>query len=49
LAEGRLVRPFGDDLAYDFAYHIVHRPQADKAPAVAAFKTWLLEEASEKS
>jgi LysR family transcriptional regulator, glycine cleavage system transcriptional activator len=49
LAEGRLVRPFGDDLAYDFAYYIVHRPQADKAPAVAAFKTWLLEEASEKS
>jgi LysR family glycine cleavage system transcriptional activator len=45
LAEGRLVRPFGDDLAYDFAYYIVHRPQADKAPAVAALKTWLLEAA----
>lgn len=49
LAEGRLVRPFGDDLAYDFAYYIVHRPQADKAPVFAAFKTWLLEEAGEKS
>ena len=22
LAEGRLVRPFGDDLEYDFAYYI---------------------------
>jgi DNA-binding transcriptional LysR family regulator len=48
LAEGRLVRPFGDDLAYEFAYYIVHRPQADKAPAVAAFKTWLLAEAAKK-
>jgi DNA-binding transcriptional LysR family regulator len=39
------VRPFGDDLPHDFAYYIVHRPQADKAPGVAAFKAWLLEEA----
>src|SRR5262245_7912404 len=30
LAEGRLVRPFGDDLEYDFAYYIVHRPQVAK-------------------
>jgi LysR family glycine cleavage system transcriptional activator len=49
LAEGRLVRPFGDDLAYDFAYYVVHRPQADEAPGVAAFKTWLLGEAHKKS
>jgi LysR family glycine cleavage system transcriptional activator len=45
LAEGRLVRPFGDDLACDFAYYIVHRPQADRAPGVAAFKAWLVDEA----
>jgi LysR family glycine cleavage system transcriptional activator len=45
LAEGRLVRPFGEDLAYDFAYYIVHRPQAEQALGVAAFKRWLLEEA----
>ena len=45
LAEGRLVRPFGDDLAYDFAYYIVHPPQADIVPGIAAFITWLLEEA----
>src|SRR5262249_39019310 len=45
LAEGRLVRPFGDDLVYDFAYYIVHRPQVVEAPGVAAFKAWLLEEA----
>jgi LysR family transcriptional regulator, glycine cleavage system transcriptional activator len=44
LAEGRLVRPFGDDLVYDFAYYIVHRPLADRSPGVAAFKAWLLEE-----
>jgi LysR family transcriptional regulator, glycine cleavage system transcriptional activator len=42
LAEGRLVRPFGDDLAYDFAYYIVHRPQAEETAGVAAFKVWLL-------
>jgi LysR family glycine cleavage system transcriptional activator len=45
LAEGRLVRPFGDDLAYDFAYYVVHRPQVAKEPAVVAFKEWLLAEA----
>jgi LysR family transcriptional regulator, glycine cleavage system transcriptional activator len=47
LAEGRLVRPFGDDLTHDFAYYIVHRPQADQAPGVAAFKAWLVEAARE--
>jgi LysR family glycine cleavage system transcriptional activator len=47
LAEGRLVRPFGDDLAYDFAYYVVHRPHAANAPGVAAFKEWLLAQARE--
>jgi LysR family transcriptional regulator, glycine cleavage system transcriptional activator len=45
LAEGRLVRPFGNDLEYDFAYYIVHRPHVAKEPAVVAFKAWLLAEA----
>jgi LysR family transcriptional regulator, glycine cleavage system transcriptional activator len=45
LAEGRLVRPFGDDLKYDFAYYIVHRPHVAKEPGVVAFKEWLLAEA----
>jgi len=45
LAEGRLVRPFGDDLEYDFAYCIVHRPHAAKEPGVVAFKEWLFAEA----
>src|SRR5262249_16886046 len=49
LAEGRLVRPFGDDLAYDFAYYIVHRPRADQAPGVAAFKAWLVDEARQST
>jgi LysR family transcriptional regulator, glycine cleavage system transcriptional activator len=44
LAEGRLIRPFGEDLAYDFAYYIIHRPQAGKEPGIAAFKEWLLGE-----
>jgi LysR family glycine cleavage system transcriptional activator len=46
LAEGRLVRPFGDDLAYDFAYYIVHRPHVANEPGVVAFKEWLLAEAA---
>ena len=47
LAEGRLVRPFGDDLAYDFAYYVVHRPDAANAAGVAVFKDWLLAQARE--
>jgi DNA-binding transcriptional LysR family regulator len=38
LAEGRLVRPFGDDLAYDFAHYIIHRPHADKEAVIAELK-----------
>jgi LysR family glycine cleavage system transcriptional activator len=46
LAEGRLVRPFGDDLKFDFAYYIIHRPEAGQEPGIAAFKEWLLAEAT---
>jgi LysR family glycine cleavage system transcriptional activator len=45
LAERRLVRPFGEELPYDFAYYIVHKRQNGAGPAIAAFKAWLLAEA----
>jgi LysR family glycine cleavage system transcriptional activator len=45
LAEGRLVRPFGDAQAYDFAYYIVHRRENAAEPAIVAFRAWLLAEA----
>jgi LysR family transcriptional regulator, glycine cleavage system transcriptional activator len=47
LAGQRLVRPFGDDLPYDFAYYIVHKRDNGAAPAIAAFKAWLLAEAEQ--
>jgi hypothetical protein len=40
-ATARLVRPFGDDLAYD----VTHRPDAANEPGVAAFKEWVLAQA----
>jgi LysR family transcriptional regulator, glycine cleavage system transcriptional activator len=47
LAAGRLVRPFGDALACELAYYVVHRDDArGLAPAVAAFKSWLIDEAA---
>jgi LysR family glycine cleavage system transcriptional activator len=44
LADARLVRPFGDDLEYEYAYYVVHRPHADDDPGVAGFKEWVLAE-----
>jgi hypothetical protein len=38
------VRPFGDDLEYEFSNYVVHRPNADDDPRVAAFKEWVLAE-----
>jgi hypothetical protein len=49
LAEGRLVRPFGDDLDYDFVYYIIHRPHAGDEPGIAAIKEWLLRATREHS
>jgi LysR family transcriptional regulator, glycine cleavage system transcriptional activator len=46
LASGRLVRPFGKAQASEFAYYVVHRDETAIAPAVAAFKEWLLDEAA---
>ena len=46
LADGRLVRPFDAmGLALKYAYYIAHPEGAMQRPAVAAFSTWLLEEA----
>lgn len=45
LAEGRLVRPFGEALSCDFAYYIIHKEDNGAKPGVAAFKDWLLAEA----
>jgi LysR family glycine cleavage system transcriptional activator len=45
LAEGRLLRPFGEALSYDFAYHIVHKTEDRTKSAIIAFKEWLLAEA----
>lgn len=45
LAEGRLVRPFGEALPYDFAYYVVHKKENSTKPAIVAFKEWLLAEA----
>jgi hypothetical protein len=39
------VRPFGDDLEYDFACYIIHRPPAGDDPGIAAIQQWLLAEA----
>lgn len=43
LAAGRLVRPFGADMACELAYYVVHRDDGPAlAPEVAAFEAWLL-------
>jgi LysR family glycine cleavage system transcriptional activator len=46
LAEGRLVRPFGEALKCALAYYVVYRPQDGADPAIQAFRDWLLEEAA---
>jgi LysR family glycine cleavage system transcriptional activator len=46
LAEGRLVRPFGEGLLYDFAYYIIHKSENGAEPAIVAFREWLLSEAA---
>lgn len=49
LAAGRLVRPFGDALDYEFGYFLIHRPKADSDPAISAFKAWICAEAQSAS
>jgi LysR family glycine cleavage system transcriptional activator len=45
LAEGRLVRPFGDAQSCELAYYVVHRKETAQTPPIVAFKEWLIEEA----
>ena len=46
LADGRLVRPFeAMGLPLDYAYYIAHPEGAMQRPAVAAFSSWLLDQA----
>lgn len=49
LAAGRLVRPFGEALDYEFGYYLVHRAKADGARGIAEFKTWICTEAQSDS
>jgi LysR family glycine cleavage system transcriptional activator len=44
LAEGLLVRPFGEELDCPLAYYIVHRQQDEGDRAISAFQDWLLGE-----
>jgi LysR family glycine cleavage system transcriptional activator len=46
LAEGRLVRPFGDAQGCELAYYLIHKKDSGSAPAVVAFKEWLISEVS---
>ena len=45
LSRGRLVRPFGDEMACALSYYVVHRDDGPPmTPAAAALKAWLIEE-----
>lgn len=46
LATGRLIRPFDIDMPSDYAYYVVSPEATAERPKVAAFRTWLLTEAS---
>lgn len=45
LQDGRLVRPFGEALAFEYAYYVIHRPERASDPGIAAFREWVLAEA----
>ncbi len=45
LDAGRLVQPFEDATAVDFAYYIVHPKAKGRLPQVKAFVAWVLKEA----
>jgi LysR family glycine cleavage system transcriptional activator len=48
LAAGRLVRLFPDiEFASTLAYYVVYRPECKKLPKLAAFRDWLVSEASQ--
>ena len=45
LDAGRLVMPFTDETAVDFAYHLVHPKPKGRLPQVKAFIAWVVAEA----
>ena len=45
LADGRLLKPFGPTIPVDFAYYLVSPDAAADRPKVAAFRSWIMEEA----
>ena len=45
LADGKLVRPFGQNLPREFAYYLVCPLDTAEQPKVQAFREWLIEEA----
>jgi LysR family transcriptional regulator, glycine cleavage system transcriptional activator len=46
LVSGRLVAPFPPAIPTTFSYWLVSRPEMAEKPRIAAFRLWLLEEAS---
>lgn len=46
LARGRLIKPFDISLPADYAYYVVCPVEAAERPKIAAFRDWLLAEAS---
>lgn len=46
LHEGRLVKPFDLEIHSDLAYYLVYPPTAVQKPKIAAFRDWILAEAS---
>jgi LysR family glycine cleavage system transcriptional activator/LysR family transcriptional regulator of beta-lactamase len=49
LAAGRLVRPFTLTVSHDRGWYLVHRPELTADPALAAFRTWVITEATASS
>ena len=47
IAAGDLVKPFGSAVASRFAYWLVCPPDALKSPRIAAFRDWVMSEASD--
>ena len=46
LAAGRLCKPFTLSLPIDFAYYVVSTEVAAEQPKIAAFRKWILGEAT---
>jgi LysR family glycine cleavage system transcriptional activator len=47
LSDGRLVKPFEQAIPVDYAYYVVCPEAAADRPKVAAFRDWVIAEATE--